>query len=126
MRGSCTRRCSGLPVSSSATYGWLFSPAASACAVSVMAKRSRSNTPLQALNLFNSTFVGGQGELLEKRLQDEAGAQSAAQVQQAFRLFYARPPDAYELERSQAFIGEHGLLSFVRALYNTSEFLFVF
>jgi hypothetical protein len=93
---------------------------------SVMAKRSRSNTPLQALNLFNSTFVGGQGELLEKRLQEEAGAQAAAQVQQAFRLFYARPPDAYELERSQAFIKEHGLLSFVRALYNTSEFLFIF
>ena len=93
---------------------------------SVMAKRSRSNTPLQALNLFNSTFVGGQGELLQKRLQDESGSQSAEQVQLAFRLFYARPPDAYELERSQAFIGEHGLLSFVRALYNTSEFLFIF
>jgi len=93
---------------------------------SVMAKRSRSNTPLQALNLFNSTFVGGQGELLQKRLQAEAGEQSAAQVQLAFRLFYARPPDAYEIERSLAFIGEHGLLSFVRALYNTSEFLFIF
>jgi hypothetical protein len=93
---------------------------------SVMAKRSRSNTPLQALNLFNSTFVGGQGELLEKRLQTESGPQSAEQVQLAFRLFYARPPDAYELERSQAFIAEHGLLSFVRALYNTSEFLFIF
>jgi hypothetical protein len=47
-------------------------------------------------------------------------------VQLAFRLFYARPPDAYEMERSLAFIGEHGLLSFVRALYNTSEFLFIF
>ncbi len=93
---------------------------------SVMAKRSRSNTPLQALNLFNSTFVGGQGELLQKRLEDESGAQSVEQVQLAFRLFYARPPDAYELERSEAFIGEHGLLSFVRALYNTSEFLFIF
>ena len=93
---------------------------------SVMAKRSRSNTPLQALNLFNSTFVGGQGEILSQRLQAEAGAQSAEQVQLAFRLFYARPPDAYELEHSQALIRDHGLLSFVRALYNTSEFLFVF
>jgi mono/diheme cytochrome c family protein len=93
---------------------------------SVMAKRSRSNTPLQALNLFNSTFVGGQGELLEQRLQAEAGGQAAEQVQLAFRLFYARPPDGYELERSQNFHPEHGLLSFARALYNTSEFLFVF
>jgi hypothetical protein len=63
---------------------------------------------------------------LEKRLQAEAGEQSAARVQLAFQLFYARPPDAYEMERSLAFIGEHGLLSFVRALYNTSEFLFIF
>ena len=93
---------------------------------SVMAKRSRSNTPLQALNLFNSTFVGGQGEILVQRLQAEAGTQSAAQVQLAFQLFFSRLPDAYELECSQALIRDHGLLSFVRALYNSSEFLFVF
>ncbi len=93
---------------------------------SVMAKRSRSNTPLQALNLFNSTFVAGQGTLLEQRLRAGAGAKTADQVQLAYRLFYARPPDAFELERSEGFIREHGLLSFARALYNTSEFLFVF
>ena len=93
---------------------------------SVMAKRSRSNTPLQALNLFNSTFVGGQAEILQQRLQKEAGTQSAAQARLAFELFYARPPDKFELDRSEAFIREHGLLSFARALYNTSEFLFVF
>jgi hypothetical protein len=93
---------------------------------SVMAKRSRSNTPLQALNLFNSTFVAGQAAILEQRLREGAGAKTADQVQLAYRLFYARPPDAFELERSEEFIREHGLLSFARALYNTSEFLFVF
>ena len=34
---------------------------------SVMPKRSRSNTPLQALNLFNSNFVMQQASLLEMR-----------------------------------------------------------
>jgi mono/diheme cytochrome c family protein len=93
---------------------------------SVMAKRSRSNTPLQALNLFNSTFAEGQGTLLQQRLEKEAGGHLSEQVRLAFELFYARRPDAWEQERSQAFVREHGLPSFVRALYNTSEFLFVF
>ena len=93
---------------------------------SVMAKRSRSNTPLQALNLFNSNFVLQQSEILAKRLQAEAGGNPDSQVDLAFRLFYARPPDAFERENSAAMIREHGLQSFTRALYNTSEFLFVF
>ena len=93
---------------------------------SVMAKRSRSNTPLQALNLFNSSFVIQQAEFLAKRLRSEVGEQPEAQAERAFRLFYARPPDAWEKSTSAAMIRQHGLPSFARALYNTSEFLFVF
>jgi len=36
------------------------------------------------------------------------------------------PPDAFERDHSAAMIREHGLQSFARALYNTSEFLFIF
>jgi hypothetical protein len=92
----------------------------------VMARRSRSNTPLQALNLFNSSFVLQQAELLDGRLRADAGETPEAQTDRAFALFYARPPDAYEHAQSVAFIREQGLRSFCRALYNTSEFLFVF
>ena len=93
---------------------------------SVMPKRSRSNTPLQALNLFNSTFVLQQAEILAKRLRTEAGGNPEPQVELAFQLFYARPPDAFERENSAAMIRENGLQSFARAMCNTSEFLFVF
>ncbi len=93
---------------------------------SVMAKRSRSNTPLQALNLFNSSFITQQSDLLAKRLRTEAGEAPDALAVLAFRLFYARPPDAYEQRSSAEMIRTHGLQSFARALYNTSEFLFVF
>ncbi len=93
---------------------------------SVMARRSRSNTPLQALNLFNSSFVTQQSELLSQRLFKEAGNRPAAQTSLAFRLFYGRDPDAFEEKNSIAFIGAHGLHSFARSLFNTSEFLFVF
>ena len=93
---------------------------------SAIPRRSRSNTPLQALNLFNSTFVLQQADIIAKRLRAEAGEQPEAQGELAFRLFYARPPDAFERDRSAAMIREHGLHSFARALYNTSEFLFIF
>lgn len=39
---------------------------------------------------------------------------------------YAREPDQYERKESAAVIRELGLEAFCRALYNTSEFLFVF
>ncbi|MDA7645011.1 DUF1553 domain-containing protein [bacterium] len=91
-----------------------------------IARRSRSNTPLQALNLFNSPFVIQQAEHLTRRLEAETGNNPAAQIHQAFRLFFSRPPDAFEIETSKEMIETEGLQAFCRALYNTSEFLFVF
>jgi mono/diheme cytochrome c family protein len=92
----------------------------------VIPRRSRSNTPLQALNLFNSSFVLQQAGFLARRLKAEAGSAPPAQVERAFLLLYARHPDAFEREASCAVIREQGLEAFCRALYNTSEFLFVF
>ena len=92
----------------------------------LMPHRSRSTTPLQALNLFNSRFVLQQADLLARRLRAEAGDRPEAQARRAFELFYARPPDAFEQRQSAAFIREQSLEAFARALYNTSEFLFVF
>jgi hypothetical protein len=92
----------------------------------VMPKRSRSNTPLQALNLFNSSFVLQQAELLAERLHTEVGDSPEAQIDRAYALFYGRPPDDWERAQSAAFIRAEGLPAFCRALYNTSEFLFVF
>jgi mono/diheme cytochrome c family protein len=93
---------------------------------SVTPKRSRSNTPLQALNLFNSGFTVQQAELLAARLVRECGEDPAAQVRRAFQLIYGRDPDAVEREASVAMIRDHGLISFSRAMFNTSEFLFIF
>jgi hypothetical protein len=91
---------------------------------SVMPKRSRSNTPLQALNLFNSNFVLGQSSLLENRLATDQTPD--AKIIHAFRLFFSRPPDAKELATSREMIAANGVQSFARAMFNTSEFLFIF
>lgn len=93
---------------------------------SVTPKRNRSNTPIQALNLFNSGFVIQQADLLAERLESESSGEPTARIDLAFQLFYGRIPDERERAASLELIENHGLVSFARAMYNTSEFLFIF
>jgi hypothetical protein len=92
----------------------------------VVPKRPRSNTPLQSLNLFNSPFVIQQAERLAERLLRDAGLNSDDQIDLAFRILFARQPDAQEIELSKNMIQTQGAVPFCRALLNASEFLFVF
>ena len=86
--------------------------------------RSRSTTPLQALNLMNSIFVTQQADLFAQRLQEEA-ATLPAQINRAIELCYNRKSDPGELEDCQEFAKEYGLPALCRAFFNSSEFLFV-
>ncbi|MCA8989767.1 MAG: DUF1553 domain-containing protein, partial [Planctomycetaceae bacterium] len=90
----------------------------------VVAKRSRSTTPLQALNLFNSQFVTQQADLLAKRLQQDSETMPE-QIQRSWQLCFQRPPDKTELADSLAFIESEGLQQFTRALLNANEFVFI-
>ncbi|MFO1053670.1 MAG: DUF1553 domain-containing protein [Planctomycetota bacterium] len=90
-----------------------------------MPQRVRSTTPLQALALLNSPFVLQQAELFAERVRREAGDAPAAQVARAFELALQRGPDAEESMSSVALVRVHGLAALCRALFNTSEFLFV-
>ena len=92
----------------------------------VIPKRSRSTTPLQALNLFNSKFILVQAAKLALRLEQEAGGDPASQVQRAFHLFYSRPASDEEVRDAVDFIEAHSLRDFCRAMFNTNEFLFTF
>ena len=89
-------------------------------------KRTRSTTPLQALNLLNSEFVMQQAAFLAERLEREAGSDTAAQVQRAFSLAFNRTPEPEELAAATQLIREHGLRAFCRALFNANEFVYVF
>ena len=91
----------------------------------VISKRSRSTTPIQALNLFNSSFILQQAGLLQKRLEQEGGNDKAAQIHLAFELCYGRAPVAAEATESEALISKHGLGTFCRALFNSNEFVFI-
>ncbi len=93
-------------------------------AATTVAKRSRSTTPLQALNLFNSQFVLQQATLFSRRLRQESKSESD-QVNRAYQLCYGREPIKEEMMGAQAFIKQHGLQAFCRALLNSNEFLFL-
>ncbi|HEV3439097.1 MAG TPA: PSD1 and planctomycete cytochrome C domain-containing protein [Gemmata sp.] len=88
-------------------------------------KRNISTTPLQSLNLLNSTFVLQQAGFLTERIEKEAGPNSVAQVKQAFRLTVQRFPTEKELSAAEKLVRDHGLIALCRALLNANEFVFV-
>ena len=94
--------------------------------VQIAPKRTRSTTPLQALNLLNSGFLMQQAGFLAKRLEKEAGKNVKAQVRRAFALAFEREPDRAELNAAVKLIRAQGLPVFCRALYNANEFVYTF
>jgi hypothetical protein len=89
-------------------------------------RRSRSTTPLQALNLLNSPFVLQQAGFFAERLQREAGATPKAQIRRAFLLALGREPSHQELNQAVNLVRNESLVVFCRALLNANEFVFVF
>lgn len=90
----------------------------------VVAKRSRSTTPLQALNLLNSRFIMQQAGLFAERLTKEA-KDDPDRVRLAWNLCFQRNPTEAELRDSTSFIQQSGLTQFTRAMLNTNEFVFI-
>ena len=89
-------------------------------------KRTRSTTPLQALNLLNSGFMMQAAGRFAARLEREAGNEVDAQVQRAFLLAFQRVASAEELKASAQLTRAHGLKFFCRALFNANEFVYVY
>ena len=91
----------------------------------VVSRRSRSTTPLQALNLLNSEFTMTLADLMAQRLTEAGTPDPLAQAIRAFDICYGRPITEDELSLSVDFIRSEGLQQFCRALFNSNEFLFI-
>ncbi len=91
----------------------------------VTPKRSRSTTPLQALNLLNSSFVIEQAGFFADRLNEQAADSTEGKVRVAFELCFGRTPTQQEEADSTEFIEQAGLAQFCRAMLNANEFVFV-
>ena len=90
----------------------------------VVPKRSRSTTPLQALNLLNSRFVMQQSKIFAERLQRESSTPKG-QVRRAWQLCFQHEPEPRDVADSLAFIETEGLVQFARAMLNSNEFVFL-
>jgi cytochrome c553 len=88
-------------------------------------KRTQSTTAIQALNLFNSSFILQQAEILAKRIEKDVGSEPKKQVERAFQLALCRSPSATEMKACVPVVQEHGLVTLCRVLYNTNEFVFL-
>ena len=87
-------------------------------------KRSRSTTPLQALNLLNSSFVMQQADVFAKSLKAEHES-IKSQVEAAYQRCFGRSASASDIESASEFIKAEGLTQFARAMLNANEFLFL-
>jgi hypothetical protein len=92
---------------------------------SVTPSRSRSTTPIQALNLYNSGFMLEQAERLAARSREAAGDDPAKQVNAIFQLAYGRDCRLDEQADAVSLAERHGLVSLCRAIFNSNEFLFL-
>ncbi|MCB1061649.1 MAG: DUF1553 domain-containing protein [Verrucomicrobiae bacterium] len=93
---------------------------------SVTPARSRSTTPIQALNLYNSDFVLDQAHRFADRARKATGSENvSAQVDAVFQLALGRSPSAEESADADYLAETHGLEALCRAIFNANEFLFL-
>ena len=80
--------------------------------------------PLQGLFFLNSKFIAQQARALDERLTREAGADPAARIDRAYRLFYARPPDAAEIQAGVEYMrgDNQAWPRYLQALLGSAEF----
>jgi hypothetical protein len=87
-------------------------------------RRAVTTTPVQSLALLNNSFVLRMSDSLAERASAEAANNPATQVDQVYRLAYAREPSAEERETLARFVEQHGLLALCRVIFNSNEFLY--
>ncbi|MFM8891020.1 MAG: DUF1553 domain-containing protein [Planctomycetia bacterium] len=92
----------------------------------VQPKRTSSTTPLQALNMLNGAFLLDQSARFAKRVEQEAGSDTALQAARAIEIAFGRKATASEIAAGRELVAAHGLPILCRSLYNANEFIMVY
>ncbi|HCC58987.1 MAG TPA: hypothetical protein DEQ47_17340 [Solibacterales bacterium] len=88
--------------------------------------RPVSTHALQALSLFNSSFMQGVSQDFAARLEQSCGKNQSCQVNTAWQLALSRAPRKSESKLAQSFFRSGGTLpDFCLALLNRNEFVYV-
>jgi len=85
-------------------------------------RRQITTTPLQALALWNDSFVLRTSQSFAERIGLE-GKGTSAQIDRAYRLSLGRQPSDEERKRAIAVVEKHGLTALCRVLFNCNEFV---
>jgi len=93
------------------------------------AKRMTTTVSPQALTLFNGEFINQQARHLVDRLEREAGADSAKQIDLAYRLALCRPAKPTEIATLSDFLkkagnGRQSREQLARVIMNLNEFVY--
>ena len=89
------------------------------------ARRELSTHAPQALELLNGRWSNDLAGAFGERIMNEAGGESAKQVELAFQLVTGRPPTDAERRLSLDFLRERSLREFALAMFNLNAFLYV-
>ena len=85
-------------------------------------RRQITTTPLQALALWNDSFVLRTSQSYAERIGTEVVG-VPAQIDRAYRLSLGRQPSDEERKRAIAVVEKHGLAALCRVLFNCNEFV---
>jgi hypothetical protein len=92
-------------------------------------RRQVTTTPLQALALWNNSFVLRMAEQFANRVETECAkagdSSTTAKVHRAYRLALGRSPNEAEQKLAGELVEKHTLKSFARVLFNCNEFVIV-
>lgn len=88
-------------------------------------RRGQSTTAIQALNLFNSSFMQDRSRAFAQRILSDPNRKISEQVHDAFQLALSRRPRESERVSAMKVVEEHGLETLCRVLLNSNEFLFI-
>ena len=87
--------------------------------------RPVSTHSLQALSLFNSSFMQEVSTAFAARLEKSCGKDRGCVIDTAWRLALSRPPRKQEEQLARGFLKDGRLSDFCLALFNRNEFLYV-
>jgi hypothetical protein len=88
-------------------------------------RRAASTHALQALELLNSSTTHRLAEAFARRLEREAGTDTARQIERAYLLAVGRAPTQREKELAVKFLTKQPLREFALAVFNLNAFLYV-
>jgi hypothetical protein len=89
------------------------------------ARRERSTVAPQALAMMNSTFSSAQAEKMAERVRKDAGEDSHAAINHAWRIAFGRLPSTTERDTALAYLRRNSLPRLCLLILNMNEFIYV-